>query len=258
MKDEIKIAWLYSRTMNLYGDRGNIICLQQRANWRHKKTQVIEYNIGDKELSWHEIDLFFFGGGQDQQQLEVAKDLKAIGKKIKNQIENEKAVMLGICGGLQLMANYYETSEGNKIDGVGLFDAYTVGGARRFIGNILAKSKLDQTERKLVGFENHSGRTYANWEKCQPLGEVIIGNGNNGEDKSEGIVYKNAVGSYLHGSLLPKNPWLADWLLLKAFEKKFGHYKLEALDDTVEIEAAEAAEILAKKVDKVENITSNK
>lgn len=256
--DTIKILWLYSRLMNLYGDRGNVMCLTKRAEWRGKKVVLEEYDIGMQKPDWKEVDLIFFGGGQDQQQLDVGKDLQKIGSDIKKQIEENGMVMLCICGGLQLMANYYETIEGQKIDGAGVFDAYTIGGNRRFIGNILAKSKLNGVENKLVGFENHSGRTFANWEKCQSLGEIISGEGNNGEDKTEGLVYKNAVGSYLHGCLLPKNPWLADWLLQKAFEKKYGHYQLEALDDKVEIEAAEVAMLLAKKVNRVNNITSSK
>jgi len=254
--DFIKICFLYSRSMNIYGDRGNIICLQHRAWWRGKDVVLMEYNVGDAAL-FDDVDLFFFGGGQDFQQLEVAKDLLKIGDKIKNQVLHKKAVILSVCGGLQLLAKYYQTRDGNRIEGIGLFDAYTVAGKERFIGNVVVESDLFGPEKLLVGFENHSGRTYANWQVVKPLGRVVVGDGNNGEDKTEGIVFENAVGSYLHGSLLPKNPWLADWLLEKAFARRYGDYQLAELDDEVEIRANREVVSLAKKVGRVKNITSN-
>lgn len=257
-KEFIKICWLYSRDMSIYGDRGNIICLKKRTEWRGKIAIVEEYNIGDSKFRFDEVDLFFFGGGQDLQQLEVAEDLKNVGKKIKKQIIDDKSVMLSICGGMQLMCNYYETSNKERIEGTGLFDAYTVGGERRFIGNVLVESELEDGKNKLVGFENHSGRTWANWQNLKPLGKVLFGNGNNGQDGTEGVVYKNAIGSYLHGSLLPKNPWLADWLLDKAFIRRYGKNNFELLDDQTEIEAQVSAIELAKKNTEVVNITSKK
>jgi len=255
-KDLITICYLYSRSMSIYGDKGNVICLQRRAEWRNKEVKIIEYNIGDKNIDWHDVDIFFFGGGQDLQQEAVADDLQKVGSKIIEQVVKNKAAVLAICGGLQLLAKYYETIDGKKIDGIGLFEAYTVGGKRRFIGNVAIETELFGEKRIIVGFENHSGRTYADWQKVSPLGNVLVGGGNNGEDQTEGIVYLNAVGSYLHGSLLPKNPWLADWLLLRGLERRYEKYVLNDLDDQVELHANQAARELALKSGKVENITS--
>jgi lipid II isoglutaminyl synthase (glutamine-hydrolysing) len=254
--DKIKICHLYSRAMNIYGDRGNIIALTRRAQWRGKEVEYTEYNIGDKAPDLAEVDLFFFGGGQDLQQNEVAADLPKIADKLKKQVIEKKAALLAICGGMQLLAKYYETIAGERLEGIGLFDGYTVGGPRRFIGNVQAEAQLVPGQL-LVGFENHSGRSYFNWDKQTPLGKVIAGEGNNGEDKTEGVVFHHAVGSYLHGSLLPKNPWLADWLLVKAFERRFGNYRLAELVDEEEAEAAKKAAEIARRGSAVTNITSN-
>ncbi len=252
-QDYIKIVFLYSRLMNIYGDRGNIICLQQRAWWRGKRVEVLEYNIGDRNFDFGDIDLFFFGGGQDLQQLAVADDLKVVGKKIVGQLEQKKAALLAICGGLQLMGEYYQTADGEKIPGLGFLSAYTVAGKKRHIGNVVVDSEVFG---KIVGFENHSGQTYVDWKKNMPLGKVVVGAGNNGEDGFEGIIHLNTISSYLHGSLLPKNPKVADWLLLKAFERRYGNYQLAELDDNLEKEAAARAEVIAAKVSRVTNVSS--
>ena len=252
-QDFIKIVFLYSRSMNIYGDRGNIICLQQRAQWRQKKVEVLEYNTGDKNFDFSDVDLFFFGGGQDVQQMEVADDLHKIGRKILHQLQQKKAAMLAICGGMQLMADYYQLSDGQKISGLGFFSAYTVASKKRQIGNVVVDSDIFG---RVVGFENHSGQTFVDWKKNIPLGKVRIGSGNNGQDGFEGVINLNAVGSYLHGSLLPKNPRLADWLLLKAFERRYGNYQLTDLDNSVEEEAGKKAEFIAGKVNRVTNLTS--
>lgn len=254
--DKIKICWLYSRSMNLYGDRGNIIALNRRVKWRGKDLELVEYNIGD-QIEFDDIDLFFFGGGQDVQQQEVSIDLERVGGKIKKQVDRGGAAMLAICGGMQLMAQYYETKEGMKLAGVGLFDAYTVGGEERFIGNVLIETDLFGVGLEVVGFENHSGRTYLG-TKSQPLGRVLAGRGNNGEDGTEGVVFKGAIGSYLHGSLLPKNPVLADWLIEKAFIRRYGKYSLEPLDNEIELKALEVAKKMALRAGAVRNITSRK
>lgn len=252
-QDMIKICFLYSRSMNIYGDRGNILCLQQRARWRQKKVEVLEYNIGDDKFNFSDIDLFFFGGGQDVQQIEVAEDLQKIGKKILFQLRQKKAAMLAICGGMQLMAEYYQTGEGQKMMGLGFFSAYTEASNKRQIGNVVVDSELFG---RVVGFENHSGQTFVDWKKNFPLGKVRIGSGNNGQDGFEGVIYLNAIGSYLHGSLLPKNPKVADWLLQKAFERRYGNYQLTELNDTIENEAGDRAEKNAMKVDRVTNLSS--
>ena len=257
MGDFITICFLYSRSMNIYGDRGNVIALKKRVEWRGKDVVVEEYNIGDR-YDFTKVDLFFFGGGQDQQQLAVAVDLKNVGEMIKDQIIKSKAAMLAICGGLQLMGKYYDPIDSNRIDGTGLFDLYTVGGKERFIGNVLARSDIGGEGQTLVGFENHSGRTYVNLENNKPLAKVEYGRGNNGEDGTEGVVFHNAVGSYLHGSLLPKNPWLADWLIKKAFERKYGTYQLCELNDEVEHVAHQKAIDIARKVTRVTNISQKK
>lgn len=253
--DFIKICFLYSDSMNIYGDRGNVICLSQRARWRGKEVLVENYNIGD-EYDFSEVDLFFFGGGQDQQQEAVAADLVKTGNIIKEQVIEKKAALLSICGGMQLMAKYYQTKEGKKIMGAGLFDAYTEGGDERFIGNIVVESDLFGPDKRLVGFENHSGRTYIKGDLMKPLGRVIYGRGNNGKDGYEGIRYLNAVGSYMHGCILSKNPWLADWLLLAAFKRRYHDYHLNDLEDVEEMQANKLVMELARVNTKVYNISS--
>ncbi len=225
------IGYLYGDLMNIYGDTGNIIALKKRAEWRGIEVKLKVKSLKSK-ITKGECDIFFFGGGQDQQQSLVASDLESSGKGEIIKKEMEKGIpLLAICGGYQLLGDYYQPHKGPKLQGVGLFPAYTVAGDTRMIGNIIIESQFG----KLVGFENHSGRTYLKKEG-QPLGKVIKGFGNNGEDNTEGCVYKNAIGCYMHGSLLPKNPELADWLLEKALK-----INLKPLDDTLEIQAQQAA-----------------
>lgn len=236
-KLKIVIGYLYGDLMNIYGDTGNIIALKKRAEWRGIEVTVKMFSIGNK-LKTGEADIFFFGGGQDQQQELVAKDLgKAdMGKVIRKEVERG-VPLLSICGGYQLLGDYYQPHKGPKLPGIGLFPAYTVASHDRMIGNIVIESMFG----KLVGFENHSGKTYLK-KGALPLGMVVKGFGNNGQDQTEGCVYKNAVGCYMHGSLLPKNPKLADWLLKKALEVKYGkQIELEPLDDTLELKAHSAA-----------------
>lgn len=229
---ELTIGYLYGDLMNIYGDTGNITALQKRAQWRGIKVLVKNISIRDK-LTKGEMDLFFFGGGQDQSQQEVANDLqKGKGETIKEEIERG-IPLLSICGGYQLLGGYYKPLKGPKLTGIGLFDVSTEAGEKRMIGNVVINSQFG----KLVGFENHSGKTFLE-SGAQPLGQVIKGFGNNGEDKTEGATYKNAIGTYMHGSLLPKNPQLADWLLTKALETKYGkEVKLKPLNDELEEKA---------------------
>jgi len=233
----LTIGYLYGELMNIYGDTGNIICLQKRAQWRGIEAKIKVKSLGSRVKS-QECDLFFFGGGQDQSQSIAASDLKSSckGKIIKTEVDRG-VPLLSICGGYQLLGEYYQPQEGPKLPGVGIFPAYTIAGDKRMIGNIVVST----VHNPLVGFENHSGKTYLQ-EGGQPLGKVIKGFGNNGEDQTEGCVYKNAVGCYMHGSLLPKNPHLADWLIQKALEVKYGkEIKLKPLDDTFEQLAHQAA-----------------
>ena len=235
------IGYLYGDLMNIYGDTGNIIALKKRAEWRGIKVVIKNISVGDRIPTSDvgtRIDLFFFGGGQDQQQTLVAADLvkSGKGKVIKSAIE-KGVPLLSVCGGYQLLGEYYKPHRGPKLPGIGLFGAYTVASDKRMVGNII----IDSMFGKLIGFENHSGKTYLK-KGSTPLGMIVKGFGNNGEDKTEGCIYKNAIGCYMHGSLLPKNPKLADWLLKKALEVKYGkEIELTLLDDNLELRAHQKA-----------------
>ncbi len=250
--------------MDTYGDGGNIITLKKRCEWRGIKTSVTNVSIGDS-LSTPDFsakggpasgwDFFFFGGGQDKTQLIVAHDLQKKKDLIKTAVENS-AVLLSVCGGYQLLQNYFKTKDGKMIKGIGLFDAHTQGSDDRMIQNLLIKihpdiqSEINRTyptiqpsnhpTNHLIGFENHSGKTYLG-KNLKPLGTVVKGAGNNGEDKTEGAIYKNAFGCYLHGSLLPKNPHFADYLIAKALERRYGKINLKSLDDSIEWQAHKQA-----------------
>lgn len=228
---KISIAHLYPKLLNLYGDMGNIITLKKRCEWRGIDIEFEEINVGDR-IKDH--DLYFIGGGQDKQQEEVAGELYTHKSELHRQ-RNDGAVFLGICGGYQLFGHYYQPHDKDKLLGISLLDAYTVAGKKRFIGNVTIKTDF-LNPNTLVGFENHSGLTYLQGE-TKPLGQVVVGNGNNGKDGFEGGRYMNVFGTYLHGSLLPKNPHFADYLIELALEKRYGEkFKLSPLDDKLEIE----------------------
>lgn len=227
---EINICHLYPDLLNVYGDLGNILILKYRAEQRGIKVNVFNVSTGHNFES-EKYDIVFFGGGQDYEQSIVSKDLlETKSKELINYIEEEK-VFLCICGGYQLLGKYYTTPEGEKLEGLGILDIYTEGGDKRFIGNtVIYNETFDET---YVGFENHSGRTYLGYG-MKPLGKVIAGYGNNGSDGYEGCIYKNTFCSYFHGSLLSKNPDLADRLLSLALQKKYGSMDLKPLDDSFE------------------------
>ncbi len=228
----ISIAHLYPKLLNLYGDIGNIITLKKRCRWRGINVEFEEINPGD---SIKEHDLYFIGGGQDKQQEEVAQELFSHKSELIAQ-RDDGAVFLGICGGYQLFGHYYQPHDKDKLSGISLMDAYTVAGKKRFIGNVTVKSDFLEPNT-LVGFENHSGLTYLEGD-TKPLGIVSVGNGNNGKDGFEGARYKNVFGTYLHGSLLPKNPHFADYLISLALEKRYGEkIELSKLDDSFEFAA---------------------
>ena len=237
----VRLVHLYPDLMSVYGDRGNVLALRRRAEWRGIELQVTEASVGDT-LDPDEIDLVFFGGGQDREQEVVSPDfLEQKGAAVREAVE-DGAALLSVCGGYQLLGTSYTTVDGQELPGAGLFDVRSVPGPRRHIGNVLIDTSLDGRKRTLVGFENHSGRTYLG-SSLQPLGFTVVGAGNNGEDGTEGAVYKEAIGCYLHGSLLPKNPWLADRLLAAALRHRFGErapIELAPLDDRLELEAHEA------------------
>lgn len=237
----LTICHLYPELMNLYGDRGNIITLSRRAGWRGIEVIHAAVGLGQK-TGFTEFDLLFMGGGQDKEQKLICHDFQAVkGNALAEAVENGVA-FLAVCGGYQLLGRYYETGAGERLPGVGLLDVETKAGKKRMIGNVVVSSALaGGRPRTLVGFENHSGRTYLG-SRVRPLGEVRIGHGNNGEDGYEGAVYCNTIGTYLHGSLLPKNPWLADWLITRALARRYGETgPLAPLDDRLEEAAHEAA-----------------
>ncbi len=233
---ELNICHLYPDLLNVYGDIGNILVLKDRATRRGIKVNVINTSLND-DFNKDNVDIVLFGGGQDYEQVIVSEDLKNNKKEaITDYIESGK-VFLAICGGYQLLGKYYRAPNGEKLNGLGILDIYTEGGDTRFIGNtVIHNEDLNET---YVGFENHSGRTFIN--NLKPLGKCIYGYGNNGEDGNEGCIYKNTFGTYFHGSLLSKNPELADRLLKLALENKYKQeINFEDIDDTFTIKAKES------------------
>lgn len=233
MKKKLNICHLYPDVLNLYGDRGNIITMQRRLIARDIQVNVEECPIG-ATLDASKYDIFFIGGGQDFEQAVLLKDL-GTGKagEIRKAVEDEK-VFLAICGGYQMLGQYYKTWDGKQLDFIGAVDLHTVGAMERMIGNYMFETEKESGGTTVVGFENHSGKTYLG-EGVAPLGIVASGYGNNGEDKTEGVRYKNVFGTYSHGSLLPKNPELADFILETALRRKYGNIDpLTVLDDTME------------------------
>lgn len=233
----LNIGWLYPDLMNTYGDRGNIIALQYRLKMMGIKPIVNKISINEQGEAILKMDIIFMGGAQDKQQEIVNVDLKTKGKYLRTVIEKGMPGLY-VCGAYQFLGKYYKEADGNMIKGIGVFDLYTESpgpDVPRCIGNIVIRSKLFP-EIKFVGFENHGGRTYLA-DKKQAFATVISGYGNNGEDKTEGIFYKNSFGTYLHGPILPKNPELADYLIKAAIEKKYGKVKLEKVDNKWENKA---------------------
>lgn len=237
---KLVIGWLYGARMNIYGDRGNVLALAHRARWRGIEPEIREIGIGEPVSE--EIDLFFFGGGQDQEQVAVSADLQGDkGRAITAAVERG-AALLAVCGGYQLLGNEYRPHDGAPLPGTGLFDVVTEAGSERFIGNVV----VDTPFGELVGFENHSGLTHLG-ASATPLGRVRVGRGNNGRDGTEGVLYQHAAGCYLHGALLPKNPAFADWLLDAALRHRSRDgsaeeaVALRPLDDAIEWAAHRSA-----------------
>lgn len=242
----ISICHLYPDLMNLYGDRGNVIALYHRCFWHGLEVKVHSVTVG-QVVDFTGYDLVFMGGGQDREQRLICDDFEKVkGGSLAEAVE-AGVVLLGICGAYQLLGKYYQTAEGERIPGLGILDAWTEAGSKRMIGNVVVETDLfaqrdlgPGAARTIVGFENHSGRTYLG-PSARPLGRVLAGYGNNGRDKTEGLVHKNAVATYLHGSVLPKNPWLTDWLIERALVRKYGVAQLRQLDDEFEERAHRAA-----------------
>lgn len=228
----IKIAHLYPDMLNLYGDRGNIIVLKSRLKARGIDCTVDNITMG-KSFNADDYDMLFIGGGQDFEQDVLLDDLKK-GKDIQiSKAIHNGTVVLAICGGYQMLGKYYQTYDGKKLEYLGALDFYTVGKEERMIGNYAFKTKEGI---EIVGFENHSGRTYLG-KGLEPLGKVIKGYGNNGEDGTEGVRFKNTFATYSHGPVLPKNSEFADLLISKAIENKYGKKSLESLADNFEMKA---------------------
>ena len=235
---KLKICHLYPDVLNLYGDGGNIICIQKRLSWRGIESEVQRCQIGD-HLNLSDCDLVFIGGGQDFEQEVLLPDLQSgKGEEIIAAIKDGVTV-LAICGGYQMLGRYYETYDGIRCDFIGALDLYTVGSKQRMIGNTVYRCTKACGGSVLVGFENHSGKTWLG-PSLQPLAHVEVGYGNNGEDGTEGARYLNVFGSYSHGPLLPKNPAFCDTILSVALERRYGSCSLEPLRDDAETAAHDA------------------
>ena len=231
----INLLQLYPKDMNIYGDWGNTLVLKRRLEWHGYGVQLLEYNPGDEFPQG--VDLVVGGGGQDSGQLKIHDDLQKIGPALRA-LANDGVPMLVICGMYQLFGNFFKTKDGEMISGIKLLDIETIGGAERLIGNIVTSSEQFGL---IVGYENHSGLTTLG-ANVRPLGQVIRGAGNNNRDETEGARYRNVIGTYLHGSLLPKNPAIADWLIEQAVTRKFGDFAPTVIEDRFAILARDIAQ----------------
>jgi CobQ-like glutamine amidotransferase family enzyme len=235
----IRCGHLYPDYLNIYADRGNIAVLAQRSAWRGIELEVLPVGLGSAMPA--DVDLLYIGGGQDREQALVAADLAARGRELADLV-TRGAALLAVCGGYQLLGRFYRDRSGVELPGAGILPLRTEAGERRMIGDILLDCDLPGAGRRtLAGFENHAGRTYLD-EGAEPLGRVVAGFGNNGEDGGEGCRLGRALGTYLHGPLLPRNPWLADWLLAQALARRLGEPPaLDPLPDELEGRAHEVA-----------------
>jgi len=240
VKPKIVVGHLYPEYLNIYADRGNMAVLERRAAWRGIGFDYRTVGLGE-EANPDEHDLYYVGGGQDREQALVAPDLATKGESLRDAVDGG-AAFLAVCGGYQLLGRFYRDRSGAELPGIGLLPHYTVAGERRMIGDVLLECELEPGQRRpLAGFENHAGRTYLD-EGAEPLGRVVAGFGNNGEDGVEGSRVGNALGTYLHGPLLPRNPWLADWLIGKALARRLGDAPdLEPLPDDFESSAQQVS-----------------
>ena len=231
MNRKIVVGHLYPDLLNLYGDRGNIQCIMKRCEWRGIDAETIEYGLEDK-VNFSKLDIVLLGGGSDREQMIVCQRLQEIREDFEAYVESD-GVVIAVCGGYQLLGHYYQTDQG-KMEGLHLVDIYTEQKPGRLIDNIVLKSEL--FDMPVVGFENHGGRTKIGNNKA--FGKVLYGSGNDGESGYEGVLYKNVIGTYLHGPLLPKNPQVCDYLIERALERKYKEKIILApLEDKEEMEA---------------------
>lgn len=230
----LKIVQLYPRDMNIYGDWGNTLALSRRAKAHGFEPEIVDYNPEDTFPQ--DADIVVGGGGQDSGQTVIGDDLQSIAPTLKSMAENGTP-MLVICGLYQLFGKEFRTIGGEVLKGIGIFDAVTIGGEERLIGNIVEESEEFGT---IVGYENHSGLTKLGAD-CEPLAKVTKGEGNNIEDDHEGARVHHVIGTYLHGSLLPKNPRISDFLIEKAAMKKYGSFTPATIDESLIEKARESA-----------------
>ena len=230
------VGHLFPDYLNIYADRGNIAVLTARAAWRGYDLDVRALGA-NAVIRPGEHDLFYIGGGQDREQALIAPELAELGPRLHEAVESGAAA-LAVCGGYQLLGRFYRDQSGDELPGIGLLPLHTVAGSRRMIGDVLLECELVPGEKRtLAGFENHAGRTILD-DGAEPLGRVIAGFGNDGESGYEGCRSGRVLGTYLHGPLLPRNPWLADWLLAQAAAHKTGTAPtFEPLADTLERQA---------------------
>lgn len=230
----IHLLQLYPKDMNIYGDWGNTLVLKRRLEWHGYKVELLEYN--PRNAFPTQIDLIVGGGGQDSGQDKIQDDLLKVGDKL-HALANDGVPMLMICGLYQLFGKFFKTQDGHTIKGIGIFDIETHAGPERLVGNIITTNR---TFGDIIGYENHSGQTFLG-SSAQPLGKVTKGAGNNGQDDSEGVLFNNVIGTYMHGSLLPKNPAIADYLIEKAIIRKYGDFAPTVIDDQFAMSAREIA-----------------
>lgn len=233
-QQSITILQLYPRDMNIYGDFGNVLVVKRRLEWYGYAVKLLTYNPGDRFPT--DVDIIVGGGGQDSGQDKIQSDLLSISTQLKK-MANDGVPMLVICGLYQLFGKFFKTASGEIITGIGLFNIETYGKSERLIGNIVT---LSDDFGEIIGYENHSGQTFLG-TNVVPLGYVRLGAGNNLADTTEGARYRNVIGSYLHGSLLPKNPAIADFLIEKAVTRKYGDFSTDVINDQFASEARRIA-----------------
>jgi len=238
---KIRVGHLYPDYLNIYADRGNIAVLAERARARGHELDVRAIGMGDA-VPVGEIDLFYVGGGQDREQALVARDLETKSAPLRDSVDGG-AAFLAVCGGYQLLGSFYKDVSGEELPGIGLLPLHTVAGERRMIGDVLLE--CDWAGRTLAGFENHAGRTILS-EGAEPLGRVLSGFGNDGASGFEGCRYERVYGTYLHGPLLPRNPWFADHLLADALAHAGAPTELAPLPDELEHEAHDVSAARAR------------
>ena len=239
----LKIGHLYPTLMSVAADRGNLYSIEKRCKWRGISTEVEQIFVRQTP-DFTQYDLILLHGAADREMEIASQDIQGKAPSLRDAAE-ANVVFLSVCAGYQLLGHYYKPFKGPELKGVGLLDLYTDGGGTRFMTHMALECQFEETGTKvLVGYENHSGRTYLG-SKAQPLGKVLAGWGNNGKDGVEGAVYKNVFGTYLHGPVLPKNPWLTDLLIQRALERRYGKVELAPLDDSTEDAAHDAALKLA-------------